>query len=182
MLPTKAINKFLNNPYYGLTIIPVENSKKLNAQNNQVFASIRKQPVKKSKPKGGSQQPTVPQPWSLSTKLKILFIAVIHVAIIVRTLIEFWTSHAPVPTSPASSLPQPVGSKRLYLNITAPEENFPSSSALLSWSLNGSYLKPSVLNSKFNLSVQIFVDEEILKLVNGTGTYLNQVPNGKVIL
>ena len=181
ILRTKAINKFLNNPYYGLTIIPVDSSKKLTSQNNQVFASIRKPSTKKTKAKGVPEPPTLSQPWSLSTKLKILFVVVIHMAIIVRTFIDLWTSPPPSATPPPSIVPQSLASKKLYINITAPEENFPSSSGLLNWTLNGSYLKPSVLNSKFNLSIRIYIDEQMLSLVNGTGAYVDQVPSGKVL-
>ena len=183
ILRTKAINKFLNNPYYGLAIIPADDSKKLASQNNQVFASIRKQPAKKAKPKAAPEPLHSSQSWSLSTKLKIFFIVVIHIVIVIRTVLEWWTSYASstIPPTPAPITMEPSSSKRLFVNITAPEENFPSSSGLLSWSLNGSYLKPSVFNSKFNLSVHVFVDEQRLHLANDTGLFVNQIPSGKVM-
>ena len=180
ILKTKGINKFLNNPFHGLNIIPVNDSRKTMAQNDELFACIRNLTKKKSKPKGVSEK--LPSPtWSLTTKLKIFFVIVIHIAILARTLVGF-SSSSSSSTPPVPLLIKSMATKKLFVNITSPEESLPSSSGLLTWSLNGTYLRPSAFNSNFNLSIRIFIDEKILNLENDTGTFLFQIPNGKVCI
>jgi hypothetical protein len=184
-----------NNEYGMLSIDPTDERTKTKKELDAYFEHVNTLPVNTKKLSSQSHQvlddsstttdtETTPPSTQIST-MNILLIVFLHIAVIALAFTQYTsikqadTLATNVPTETHLPL-QRSHSKKLFINITQPMLNATTSSGLLNWTVDGTYLQPTLKNSNFNLSVTIVIDDIPLQLIHGN-SFLNQMPIGQVL-